>query len=102
MIIGIQDLATTILKEIGQILRYTFEVIFDLLEFIFSIKLVKELFKLIGDVVEFTFTNTILKPMEYYWEYIGSPTYKVRILTSNLYFLKLLYISPERSILRID
>ena len=101
MIIGIQDLATTILKEIGQILRYTFEVIFDLLEFIFSFQLVKELFKLIGDVVEFTFTNT-MKPMKYYWEYIGSPTFKVRILTSNLYFLKSLYILPERSILRIN
>ena len=78
MLIGIQDLATTILKEIGQILRYTFEVIFDLLEFIFSFQLVKDLFRLIGDVVEFTFTNTILKPTEYYWEYIGSPTFKVR------------------------
>ena len=78
MIIGIQDLATTILKEIGQILRYTFEMIFDLLEFIYSFQLVNGLFRLIGDVVEFTFTNTIWKPMKYYWEYIGSPTFKVR------------------------
>ena len=78
VLIGIQDLATTILKEIGQILRYTFEVIFDLLEFIFSFQLVKDLFRLIVDAVEFTFTNTIRKPTEYYWEYIGSPTFKVR------------------------
>ena len=98
--IGIQDLATTILKEIGQILRYTLEVIFDLLEFIFknvarfleflsSFQVVEELFRLIGDVLErlfrlsgnvleFAFTNTVWKPMKYYWNYIGEPTYEVR------------------------
>ena len=70
MIIGIQDLATTILKEIGQILSYTFEVIFDLLEFIYSFQIVDGLFRLIGD--------TVWKPMKYYWDYIGDPTFKVR------------------------
>ena len=78
MIIGIQDLATTILKEIGQILSYTFEVIFDLLEFIYSFQIVDGLFRLIGDVLEFAFTNTVWKPIEYYWDYIGEPTFKVR------------------------
>ena len=83
--IGIQDLAKTILKEIGQILRYTFEVIGDLFEvirdllkFIYSFQIVNGLFSLIGDVLEFAFTNTVWKPMTYYWEYIVEPTFKVR------------------------
>ena len=76
--VGIQDLAKTILKEIGQILRYTFEVIRDLLKFIYSFQIVTGLFRLIGDVLEFAFTNTVWKPMKYYWDYIGEPTFKVR------------------------
>ena len=76
--IGIQDLAKTILTEIGEILRYTFEMIFDLLKFIYSFQLVNGLFRLIGDVLEFAFTNTVWKPMTYYWEYIVEPTFKVR------------------------
>ena len=76
--IGIQDLAKTILEEIGQILRYTFEMIFDLLKFIYSFQLVNGLFRLIGDVLEFAFTNTVWKPMTYYLEYIFEPTFQVR------------------------
>ena len=78
MTIGIQDLVKTILKEIGQILRYKFEAIFDLLEFIYSFQIVKRLFRLIGDVLEFGFTNTVLNPMKYYWEYIVNPIFQVR------------------------
>ena len=78
MIIGIQDLVKTILKEIDQILRYKFEVIFDLLEFIYSFQIVKRLFRLIGDVLEFAFTNTVVNPMKYYWEYIVNPIFQVR------------------------
>ena len=76
--VGIQDLAKTILTEIGEILRYTFEMIFDLLKFIYSFQIVNGLFRLIGDVLEFAFTNTVWKPMKYYWEYIVEPTFKVR------------------------
>ena len=76
--IGIQDLAKTILTEIGEILRYTFEMIIDLLKFIYSFQIVNGLFRLIGDVLEFAFTNTVWKPMKYYWDYIGEPTFKVR------------------------
>ena len=76
--IGIQDLAKTILTEIGEILRYSFEMIFDLLKFIYSFQIVNGLFRLIGDVLEFAFTNTVWKPMTYYWEYIVEPTFKVR------------------------
>ena len=76
--IGIQDLAKTILTEIGEILRYTFEMIFDLLKFIYSFQIVNGLFRLIGDVLEFAFTNTVWKPMKYYWDFIGEPTFKVR------------------------
>ena len=76
--IGIQDLAKTILTEIGEILRYTFEMIFDLLKFIYSFQIVNGLFRLSGDVLEFAFTNTVWKPMKYYWDYIGEPTFKVR------------------------
>ena len=76
--IGIQDLAKTILKEIGQVLRYTFEMMFDLLKFIYSFQIVNGLFRLIGDVLEFAFTNTVWKPTIYYWEYIGNPTFEVR------------------------
>jgi hypothetical protein len=96
--IGIQDLATTILKEIDQILRYTFEVIYDLLEFIASFQIVDGLFRLIGDVLEFT----IWKPMRYYWEYIGEPTFEVCNFDQYVictYFLKILYIPRGRSIL---
>ena len=75
--IGIQDLAKTILTEIGEILRYTFEMIFDLLKFIYSFQLVNGLFRLIGDVLEFAFTNTVWKPMKYHWEYIGKSTFEV-------------------------
>ena len=83
--VGIQDLAKTILKEIGQILRYTFEVIRDLFEvigdllkFIYSFQIVNGLYSLIGDVLEFAFTNTVWKPMKYYWEYIVNPIFQVR------------------------
>ena len=76
--IGIQDLAKTILTEIGEILRYSFEMIFDLLKFIYSFQIVNGLFSLIGDVLEFAFTNTVWKPMKYYWDYIVEPTFKVR------------------------
>ena len=76
--IGIQDLAKTILIEIDQILGYTIEVIINLLKFIYSFQLVNGLFRLIGDVLEFAFTNTVWKPMTYYWEYIVEPTFKVR------------------------
>ena len=78
MIIGIQDLATTILRGIEQILSYTFEVIRDLLKFIYSFQIVNGLFRLIGDVLEFAFTNTVWKPMKYYWDYVGEPTFRVR------------------------
>ena len=76
--IGIQDLAKTILTEIGEILRYSFEMIFDLLKFIYSFQIVNGLFRLIGDVLEFAFTNTVWKPMKYYWEYIVNPIFQVR------------------------
>ena len=83
--IGIQDLAKTILIEIDQILGYTLEVIFDflkfifdLLEFIYSFQIVNGPFRLIGDVLEFAFNNTVRKPTKYYWEYIGKPTFEVR------------------------
>ena len=47
--IGIQDLATTILRGIEQFLSYTFDI------FIYSFQIVNGLFRLIGDVLEFAF-----------------------------------------------
>ena len=74
VMIGIQDLAKTILKEIGQILRYAFEMMSDLLKFIYSFQIVNGLFRLIE-------TN-IYKSWNYYWDgywdYIGEPLFKVR------------------------
>ena len=106
VMIGIQDLATTILKQIGQILRYTSEVIFDLLasvarflEFLSSFQVVEDLFRLIGDVLErlfrlsgnvleFAFTNTVWKPMKYYYDYIAKPTSTVRTFDHYFVFSK--------------
>ena len=62
-------MVTTILRY----LRYTIEMIFDLLDFIYSFQIVEGLFRLVGDVLEFAF----VKPMEYYGDYIGKPALKV-------------------------